>query len=227
MANSPKSITDAPAVVPEGDPYKTLVRIIAGGIGEGVDRLMAVSATLDDVEIDTTPTANGPYATNPMAMAAVGFVYDLPEQVAGATATVSRLLYPFTMMARVAVDTGSVLAESTGIGPFLADLTLPTRKALAAEYERLIAVGSAEYARGRVLAVGTFTESIDGIIGYLGNSEEVGELVREQTLGVTGAAVLEVRETGAAADGLTEGVFRRIFRRDVQSLPPRPGFEPE
>ena len=227
MTKSDQSATDALVVMPKGDPYKTLVRIIAGGIGEGIDRLMEVSATLDDVEIDTDPDAAGPYATNPIAMAAVGFAYDFPEQVAGATAAATRMLYPFTTIAKVAIDTGSVLAESTGVGPFLADLTLPTREALATEYKRLINVGTAEYARGRVLAVGAFTESIDGIIGYLGNSEEVGELVREQTLGVTGAAVLEIRETGAAADGLTEGIFRKIFGRDAQSLPPKPGFETE
>jgi hypothetical protein len=227
MTNSPERAHDEHVVVPRGDPYKTLVRIVAGGIGEGIDRLLEVSASLDDVEIDSDPDAHGPYTTNPVVMAAVGFVYDFPEQAAGATAAAQRMLYPFTMIAKVAVDTGSALAESTGVGPFLADLTLPTREALATEYERLINVGTAEYARGRVLAVGAFTESIDGIIGHLGNSEEMGELVREQTLGVTGAAVLEIRETGAAADGLTEGIFRKIFRRDVQSLPPRPGFETE
>ena len=227
MTNSDESATDALVVVPKGDPYKTLVRIIAGGIGEGIDRLLAVSASLDDVEIDSDSDAHGPYTTNPVVMAAVGFAYDLPEQVAGATAAAQRMLYPFTMIAKVAIDTGSVLAESTGVGPFLADVTLPTREALATEYERLVNVGTAEYARGRVLAVGAFTESIDGVIGYLGDSEEVGELVREQTLGVTGAAVLEIRETGAAADGLTEGIFRKIFRRDVPSLPPMPGFENE
>ena len=227
MTNSSDSITEVPTESTGGDLYKTLVRIIAGGIGEGIDRLVAVSATLDDVEMDTNPAAAGPYATNPIAMAAVGFAYDFPEQVAGASAAASRMLYPFMAIAKVAVDTGNALAESTGIRPFVSDLTLPTREALVAEYERLIAVGSAEYARGRVLAVGAFTESIDGIIGYLGNSEEVGELVSELTLGVTGAAVLEIRETGAAADGLTEGIFRKIFRRDIQSLPPKPGFDTE
>jgi hypothetical protein len=227
MTNGPERAHDELVVLPKGDPYKALVRIIAGGIGEGIDRLLAVSATLDDVEMDGKFTVDGPYATNPVAMAAVGFAYDLPEQVAGASAAASRMLYPFTTIAKVAIETGSAVAESTGIGPFIADVTLPTREALAAEYDRLIAVGTAEYARGRVLAVGTFTESIDGIIGYLGDSDEVGELVREQTMGVTGAAVLEIRETGAAADGLTEGIFRRIFRRDVQSLPPKPRFESE
>jgi hypothetical protein len=115
------------------------------------------------------------------------------------------------------------VAESTGIGPFFAELSLPMREALVTEYERLIAVGTAEYARGRVLAVGTFTESVDGVVSYLSDSDEVKELVREQTLGVTGAAVLEIRETGAAADGLTEG----IFRRDIHSLSPKPEFETE
>ncbi|MCL1594172.1 MAG: hypothetical protein M3132_07480 [Actinomycetia bacterium] len=225
MTNSLGSATDAPDAAPKGDPYKTLVRIIAGGIGEGIDRLMEVSATLDDVEISTDPDASGPYATNPVAMAVVGFAYDFPEQVAEARAALDRALSPFSTITRAVIDAGSSVAESTGIGPFITEATLPTREALADEYQRLISIGTAEYARGRVLAVGTFTESIDGIVGYLGNSEEVGELVREQTLGVTGAAVLEIRETGAAADGLTEGIFRKIFRRDPQPLPPKPGFE--
>jgi hypothetical protein len=227
MTNGPERAHDELVVLSKGDPYKSLVRIIAGGIGEGIDRLVAVSGSLDDVEIDSDSDAHGPFTTNPVVMAAVGFAYDFPEQVAGATAAAQRMLYPFTIIAKVAIDTGSVLAESTGVGPLVADLTLPTREALAMEYERLVNVGTAEYARGRVLAVGTFTESIDGIIGYLGDSEEVGELVREQTMGVTGAAVLEIRETGAAADGLTEGIFRKIFRRDIQSMPPKPRFEPE
>jgi hypothetical protein len=227
MTNGPERAHDDLVVLPKGDPYKALVRIIAGGIGEGIDRLLEVSASLDDVEIDSDSDAHGPYTTNPVVMAAVGFVYDFPEQAAGATVATQRMLYPFAMIAKVAIDTGSVLAESTGVGPFLADLTLPTREALATEYERLVNVGTAEYARGRVLAVGAFTESIDSIIGYLGASDEVGELVREQTMGVTGAAVLEIRETGAAADGLTEGIFRKIFRRDIQSVPPKPRFERE
>jgi hypothetical protein len=225
MTITPDSSADAPAVAPRGDPYKTLVRLIAGGIGEGIDRLMEVSATLDSAEVDTSPGATGPYTTNPIAMAAVGFAYDFPEQVASASATAARLLNPFTTVAKAALDAGGSVAEATGLGPFVTDLTAQTRQSVVTEYERLIAVGTAEYARGRVLAVDTFTDSIDGIVGYLGSSEEVGELVREQTLGVTGAAVLEVRETGAAADGLTEGVFRRIFRKDPQPLPPKPGFD--
>lgn len=210
-----------------GDPYKTLIRLVAGGIGEGVGRLMRTSAALDATEIETTPEVAGPFVTNPVTMAVVGFAYELPEQVAAASASASRQLAPFTTLARVVVDTGTVLAEATGVAPFIAELTLPARKALAEEFQRLGSVGSAEYSRGRILAVETFTSSVDGVIGYLGDSDEVGELIREQTLGVTGAAVQEIRETGAAADGLTEGILRRVFRRDLKSLPPKPVFDAE
>jgi hypothetical protein len=209
----------------DADSYKTLVRVIAGGIGEGLDRLMKASAELDATEIEAVPDVVGPFAANPITMAIVGYAYELPEQVAAASTSALRRLSPITRFSRVVIDTGSVLAEATGVASFVADLTLPTRQALMEEFQRLGAVGSAEYSRGRVLAIETFTESVDGIIGYLGDSDQVGELIREQTLGVTGAAIQEIRETGAAADGLTEGIFRKVFRRDLMSLPPKPMFE--
>jgi hypothetical protein len=207
--------------------YKTLVRVVAGGIGEGLDRLMDVTERLEQAELATTPDVVGPFATNPIAMAIVGFAYEFPEQVAAASASVSRTFAPLTMVAKVMYDTGATFAEATGLAPLVAEMTLPTRIALVEEFDRLVSVGSAEYARGRVLSVGTFTESVDGIVSYLSDSDEVKELVREQTLGITGAAVQEIRETGAAADGLTEGIFRKIFGKDIKPLPPKPKFEEE
>lgn len=59
-------------------------------------------------------------------------------------------------------------------------------------------------------------------MGYIGESDELGELVREQTLGITGAAVREIRETGAAADGLTEGLFRKLLGKEKWAVPPLP-----
>jgi len=163
---------------------------------------------------------------DPNVMAAVGWLSELPELAVGVAQSAKRMTYPVTRVAGVAIDTTAHLAELTGVAPFVAGLTEPTRIALAEEMERLTNVGTAEYARGRVLAVYAFQESTDGIVGLLSNSEELGDLVREQTLGVTGSAVQEVRETGAAADGLTEGVFRRIFRRDDRPLPPLVVEEP-
>ena len=225
MSENASVSSDPAADTPDGDVYKTLVKIVAGGIGEGLDRLMQASENLEESELEASPEVVGPFGTNPLAMAVVGFAYELPEQVGAAAVSVSRTFAPLTAVARVALNTGAAFAEATGIASLVAEVTQPTRIALGEEYARLVRVGSAEYARGRVLSVGAFTGSVDAIVSYLSESDEVKELVREQTLGMTGAAVQEIRETGAAADGLTEGIFRKIFRKDVQTLPPKPGFE--
>lgn len=121
---------------------------------------------------------------------------------------------------------GRHLPEATGLAPLISEITAPTRQAVAEELDRLSKVGTAEYARGRVLVVQAVERSVDGVVGYLGESEELGELVREQTLGVTGSAVREMRETGAAADALAEGVFRKLFGRSDRPLPPMPAVDP-
>ncbi len=210
-----------------GDAHKTIVRLVAGGIGEGVDRLMSLSASLEMVEDDAVTQVSGPYATNPTVMAVLGWVSELPEQISVARASLDEASYPFYRLTGVVYDTVAALAEASGVAPFVAEVTAPTRQAIADEIDRLTAVGSAEYARGRVLAGDVFTQSIDGIVGYLSDSDEVGDLIREQTLGFAGGAVQEVRETGAAADGLTEGIFRKLFGREINPLPPKPVFDGE
>jgi len=211
----------------EVDLRETLIRLVAGGIGEGIDRLKKLAAELDSAEVDVAPGSAGPYPTSPGVMAFLGMVYEAPDLVSTASSNVAAMVYPMTRVAGVAIDTGAYLAEAMGLAPFIAGLTKPTREALAVEIERLSSVGTAEYARGRILATEVFAQSVDGIVGYLSDSEEVGELIREQTLGFAGGAVQEVRETGAAADGLTEGIFRRIFGREITALPPKPVFENE
>ena len=37
---------------PQKDLHRAIVRIVAGGIGEGIDRLLAVSAELDDADVE-------------------------------------------------------------------------------------------------------------------------------------------------------------------------------
>ncbi len=206
------------------DAYKTVVRIVAGGIGEAIDRLMKVSQQLDalDHEPDSGPML---VKADPNVMAFVGWVSELPALASGAAESAQRMAYPFTRTLGVAIDTTAYLAEVTGVAPFIAGVTEPTRKAISEERERLTNVGTAEYARGRVLAVYAFQESTEGIVSLLSDSPELAELVRDQTIGITGSAVQEVRETGAAADGLTEGMFRRLLRRPDRPLPPKVGEE--
>lgn len=218
-------MTDSGTVEPDSpetqrDVYSMVVRLVAGGIGEGIDRLLQASAVLD--EMDTEPDA-GPMMVNanPELMAAVGWVAELPHLASAAAESAQRFAYPVARTVSVAANTVAYAAEATGLAPFIAGLTEPTRTAIEEERQRLTKVGTAEYARGRVLAVYSFEESIAAIVDLVSESPELADLVREQTIGITGSAVNEVRETGAAADSLTEGVIRRIFRRPVQSLPPQ------
>ncbi|MCZ7534103.1 MAG: hypothetical protein M5U23_12000 [Acidimicrobiia bacterium] len=208
--------------VDPGDAHKTIVRLVVGGIGEGIDRLMTLSRALDEADSDPDSTQISPIHADPTLMAMVGWISELPRQARQIANSASKMTYPITRAAGVAWDTGAFVAKTTGIAGFVEGLTEPLLTAIAEERERLTSVGTGEYARGRLLAVQVFEQSVDGIMGYLGTSEELGELVREQTLGITGSAVREIRETGAAADGLTEGVFRRLLGREKRGIPPMP-----
>jgi hypothetical protein len=215
--------SDLPATDPEL--HKTLVRVISGGVGEAIDRLKVLATELESADTDPESINAVPLTTNQAAMIVVGYLSEWPQQMETVRETARDITYPVGQLLGVAYRTVAAVAEVTGIAGAVASITEPTRVALAQELERLANVGTAEYARGRVLSVHAFERSIDGIIGYLGDSEEVGELVREQTLGITGAAVQEIRETGAAADGLTEGIFRKMLGRDRRPLPPEPVVE--
>lgn len=202
--------------------HRMVVRLIAGGIGEGIDRLMTVSRKLDDADIDPASASTGPIHADPMTMALVGWMSELPQQIRNASRSTKTTLRPFLRLSGVVFDTGRVVAERIGVTSLIDDLTEPTRTAIAEEIQRLTDVGTAEYARGRVLAVEAFEQSVDGILGLVSDSEALDELVREQTIGITGSAVREMRETGAAADLLTERFFRRILGREPRALPPKP-----
>jgi hypothetical protein len=202
------------------DTWSMLVRLVSGAIGDGLDRLVEVSRDLDAMATEPDP---GPMLVraDPNVMAAVGWLSELPSLLRSAGTSTQRMLYPFARTAGVVVDTAAYVAEATRVAPFVAGLTAPARSALAEERERLTKVGTAEYARGRVLAVYAFEQSVGGIVDLISDSPELAQLVREQTLGITGSAVQEVRETGASADALTERVVRRILRRPARALPPR------
>lgn len=202
--------------------HRVVVRLIAGAVGEGIDRLIAVSRDLEEADADPDSTSKEPIHADPTLMALVGLMSELPQQLRTVRDTSSRALSPLARVSGVVFDTGRYLADTAGITSFLDGLTEPARTAWAEERDRLTAVGTGEYARGRVLAAHAFERSIDGILALVSDSDELDELVRDQTIGITGSAVREIRETGAAADLLTERFFRRILGRESRSLPPKP-----
>jgi hypothetical protein len=219
---------DAPTTTSATQPidaelHRTVVRVVTGGVGEILDRVRSLAMELETADADPDSVGTLALSTNHTAMVLVGWVSEWPEQVANARSSFENS--PVSRLVGVVYNTGAAVAEATGMAEFVSSVTEPTRVALAEEIDRLANVGTAEYARGRVLAVHAFERSFDGVVGYMGDSEEVSELVREQTLGITGTAVQEMRETGAAADGLSEGVFRKLFGRSVRTVPPLSGSE--
>lgn len=219
---------DAPTTTSVAQPtdaelHQTVVRVVTGGVGEILDRVRSLAMELETADADPDSVSAFPLSTNRTAMVLVGWVSEWPEQITNARSSFESS--PVSRLVGVVYNTGAAVAEATGMAKFVASVTEPTRVALAEEIDRLANVGTAEYARGRVLAVQAFERSFDGVVGYMGDSEEVSELVREQTLGITGTAVQEMRETGAAADGLSEGVLRKLFGRNVRTEPPMPGSE--
>ena len=188
-----------------------------------LDRVRALAVELESADTDPDSVKAVPLTTNRTAMVLVGWVSEWPEQFKTVASNVEQS--PLARLVGVAYNTGAAVAEATGVASFVSSVTEPSRVALADEIDRLAKVGTAEYARGRVLAVQAFEESFDAIVTYMGDSDEVTEIVRQQTIGITGSAVQEVRETGAAADGLTEGVIRKLFGRTIRPLPPMPETE--
>lgn len=182
--------------------------------------MRALAVELESADTDPDSAKAVPLTTNRTAMVLVGWVSEWPEQFKTVASNVEQS--PLARLVGVAYNTGAAVAEATGVASFVSSVTEPSRVALADEIDRLAKVGTAEYARGRVLAVQVFEKSFDGIVGYMGDSEEISELVRQQTLGITGSAVQEIRETGAAADGLTEGLLNKLRGRKPRPIPPIP-----
>jgi len=199
------------AAAPTSDPYRSLVRLIAGGVSIGADRIQE----LDTVSSNAVPSDEEFRSDWESVLAAfVGIAAEAPERVAGALGTARQLAAP---VGAIAKPVASAMA-TTFVGRVVASLG----ESAAGEAGRLAALGRTEIGRGRELATAIYGETVDSLIGDLSGRDALDELVADQAMGVTRGAVQEVRETGAAADWLTESIFRGVFRRPRRPVPPRP-----
>lgn len=206
----------------EWSAYESVIRLIAGAAGTGLDQLRQIEQSLDQAG-DTPPDRSElTFRWQTFEALVVGFAADLPHRIdrsaQGAAAVASKV--------RALTAPVWWLSSAVGLTPLAERTTAATRASIRAELEGLVALGSTEIARGRKLVEAVFDESMDSIIDHLADSQSLDDLVREQTTGITAGAVREVRETGAAADGLTENVVRKLFRRPVREAP-EPAFETE
>ncbi len=85
--------------------------------------------------------------------------------------------------------------------------------------------GRREEPMSRELALNTVETIIDEFITLLSENPELAELVQQQSVGLVGEVVDEVRSRTVSADVLAETLVRRLFRRPVRSELPAPPAE--
>jgi hypothetical protein len=199
---------------PTWDPYRSLLRLAGGAVVIAADRVREIEHRLGSGMDEAVADGGFRGDMESLVALAMGLASEAPATVAVVVDGVGRATRPAVRIGRpfVSALSGTLLGRLAGS---LGGMT-------AQEAGRLAALGRAEIARGRMLVTEVYNQSVDGILGNLGESEVLGELVADQALGVTRGAVQEVRETSAAADWLTESIFRRVAGRSRRALPPKP-----
>ena len=196
-------------------PYGSVIRLAAGAAGIGLDRLRQIESSIQSTDSSTPDASEITFDWQTAGALLVGFAVDLPDRIERGAQSAAPIA------SRVRTLTGPVewLSSVVGLTALADRATTAARASIKAEIDQLVALGTTETARGRKLAQVVFNDSMSSIIDHVADSESLDELVREQTTGITSGAVREVRETGAAADGLTENVLRKLFRRPLREAP--------
>lgn len=199
-----------------GAAYATGVRFAAGVAGVVADRAREVAAAQGSRE----PRAEPDVEAQPPVPGTVlfGFAADLPNRLGRVTATVAES----TGLVREVTGYGWRLVSASPIGWLVATPVDAVRHRLDAESDRLAAIGQSEVVQGKALVETAMDTSIDIVLDNISESEALNDLIREKAAGITGAAIQEVRETGAAADHITDTAIRRLLRRPPRPLPPKP-----
>lgn len=200
--------------------YDAVVRLTAGAVGLGLARLKEIDTAIPSPDSDAV--ARQPIAAGWETIAAVvvGFAADLPDRAERGIETIERSAERFRPLTAPVV----AVVRISGVAALTERGTAAVGSRVRAEIERLVELGRDQTHRGERLVEAVFGNSMDGVIDHIADSESLDELVHDQTMGITSGAVREVRETGAAADGLTETIFRRIVRRPERAAP-RPTLE--
>lgn len=201
-----------------GTAYTSMVRLGAGLVGTVLDRAQHTDSSLPEEPAADEPTAEPVADGDLLGSVMFGLAADLPNRIGRATSAVTENTGPVRNLAAW----GWRVTAASPIGWVIAKPVDAVRDRVDAEAERLAAIGRSEYAQGRVLFENVVDNAIDGVLDNVSESEALNDLIRDQALGVGGAAIQEVRETGAAADSLTDSIVRKLLRRDPRPLPPKP-----
>jgi hypothetical protein len=207
------------------DAYRSLVRLLVGGAVEGSAEL---TRRLDEWETRIreggplpalTPEEETP--TDLARYALVGMAFDGAEYL--------RERFPVwqAMVEKTARMSGKVASpfvrnRFTGFVGRWWDTAVESGEK---NVQRWIDIGRAEEPRSRALARSGVEDVINDIVSFLAANPEVAELVQQQSVGLAGEVVEEVRAKTVSADVLAETLVRRLLRRPPRGEFPAPSPE--
>lgn len=224
-AAAPVNAPTDPSAEAAFDAYRSLVRLLVGGAVEGSAEL---TRRLDEWETrvrragdlpaltreEETPTDLARYAL--VGMAFDGAEY-LRERMPVWTALVDKTAQ---MSGRVASP--FVRNRVTGFVGRWWDSAVENGEK---NVQRWIEIGRAEEPRSRAVARIAVEDVINDIVSFLAENPEVAELVQQQSLGLAGEVVEEVRAKTVTGDMLVESIARRLLRKPQRSDFPAPPQE--
>jgi hypothetical protein len=198
--------------------YSSIVRLGAGLVGTVLDRAQDAGSSLPEDAAPDAETIEPVSDGDVLGSVVFGFAADLPNRIGRVTSSVAENSGPVRSLAAWSWR----ITAASPIGWVIAKPVDAVRDRVDAEAERLAAIGRREYSQGRVLFENVVDNVVDGVLDNVSESQALNDLIREQTLGIGGAAIQEVRETGAAADSLTDSIVRKLLRKEPRLLPPKP-----
>jgi hypothetical protein len=204
-----------PAVVVEHRLPPSALRLVAGVVALGLERLTDYAAALEArlAMVPGDPTSD---ETRRSTALAVGTILSLPDYARAALATTDR--------ARRSVGrfTGPVTSLFSAVWPgsAVADRVDRFRLTIQEEIERVVILGKLEAPRTEAMAIRAVEEAVAGFMGRLAKSDALRDLVTDASAGLTQNAVAEVRDAAADIDDHAEAFVRRLFgrpKRDPQT----------
>ncbi len=205
---------------PEFDKIQAITRFLVGGVLEGADeftkRLELWEAYLREelpvVPLDLSETSE----RDLLRYGLVGFIFESEDT---GRALLKKLLKVPGGVARTAVRPTKSVANSRFTRPIRHRLDRMADRG-GNQIMRWIERGYAEEPLSRNLARLGVAEITDEYIDLLAQNEELKELVQEQSIGLAGEAVGQVRERSFSADTLIERIARAVTRRSPRLEPP-------
>lgn len=206
---------------PNFDKLQSITRFVVGGALEGMDeftqRLEIWEAYIRDELPETTADLSEASERDLVRYGFIGFIFESEDT--GRKILKSLLKVPGGV-ARTAVRPTKSVANSRFTGLLRRRLNRMADRG-EGQLMRWIERGYAEEPLSRNIARLGVQEITDEFINQLAHNEEVKELVQEQSMGLAGEAVDQVRERTFSADTLVERIARAVTRRAPRLEPPQ------